>query len=125
MLRQLLLEQVCQGVVEAVLLKVRPGDTGRVLLRGQVIDLADLRPVLTAGDRGWIADLHLGDRGEWLRRQGSWEQRRGYQQADGASQDGAFHDGVPPLHFVIFCSSRSRVRRARRRNSQGSNSRGR
>ena len=50
MLRQLLLEQVCQGVVEAVLLEVRPGDTGRVLLRGQVIDLADLRAL----DRKYI-----------------------------------------------------------------------
>ena len=125
MLRQLLLEQVCQGVVEAVLLEVRPGDASGVLLRGQVIDLADLRAVLTAGDRGWLADLHLGDRGEWLRRQGGWEQRRGYQQAGGASQNGACHDGVPPSLFVIFCSSRSRVRRARRRNSQGSSSRGR
>lgn len=106
MLRQLLLEQVCQGVVEAVLLKVRPGDTGRVLLRGQVIDLADLRAVLTAGDRGWIADLHLGDRGEWLRRQGGWEQRRGYQQAGGASQDGAFHDGVPPITMYLRSKAR-------------------
>ena len=91
MLRQLLLEQVCQGVVEAVLLKVRPGDTGRVLLRGEVIDLADLRPVLTACDGGRVTDLHLGHFGEGLRRQGGGEQRRGHQQTGGASQNGAFH----------------------------------
>ena len=106
MLRQLLLEQVCQGVVEAVLLEVRPGDTGRVLLRGEIIDLADLRPVLTACDGGGIADLHLGDRGEWLRRQGGWEQRRGYQQAGGASQNGAFHDGVPPITMYLRSKAR-------------------
>ena len=91
----------------------------------EVIDLADLRAVLTAGDGGRVTDLHLGHFGEGLRRQGGGEQRRGYQQAGGASQNGVFHEGVPPSHFVIFCSSRSRVRRARRRNSQGSSSRGR
>ena len=99
MLRQLLLEQVRQGVVEAVLLEVRPGDAGGILLRGEVIDLADLCAVLTAGDGGGVADLHLGGCGEGLRRQGGGEQRRGHEQTGGASQDGAFHGCFPPFHI--------------------------
>ena len=91
MFRQLLLEQVCQGVMEAVLLEVRPGDASGVLLRGQVIDLADLCAVLTAGDGGGITDLYLRRFREGLRRQGGGEQRRGHQQTGGASQNGAFH----------------------------------
>ncbi len=39
MLRELLLEQVDERIVEAVLLEIRPGDTGRILLRRKVIDL--------------------------------------------------------------------------------------
>ena len=34
MLGEVLLKQVCERVAETVLLKVGPGDTGRILLRG-------------------------------------------------------------------------------------------
>ena len=57
--RQFLPEEVCQGVVESVLLKIRPGDAHRVILRSQIIELPQFRAILTLGDGGGITDLHL------------------------------------------------------------------
>ena len=52
--RELLLEQVHQRVVYAVLLEVGAGDARRVLLGAEVIDLADLFAVLAPGHRSGI-----------------------------------------------------------------------
>ena len=83
MLGELLLEQVCERVAEAVLLKVGPGDAGRILLRGQVIDLLQLRTILAPGHRGWIADRRsLGGKGA---------DRQGQHQRRGAKAECSFH----------------------------------
>ena len=57
MLRKFLLEQIHQGVVVSVLLEVRAGDAGGIVLRGQIVELADLSSVLTLGDGAGVADL--------------------------------------------------------------------
>ena len=54
MLRGLLLEQVHQRVVYAVLLEVGAGDARRVLLGTEVIDLADFSAVLAPGNGSGI-----------------------------------------------------------------------
>ena len=56
MLRKFLLEQIHQGVVVSVLLEIRAGDAGGVVLRGQVVELADLSSVLILGDGAGVAD---------------------------------------------------------------------
>ena len=56
-LRQFLLEQVDEGIAEPILLEIRPGNTGGILLRPQVIILPDLRTIFALGDGGGIADL--------------------------------------------------------------------
>ena len=59
MLRQLLPQQVCQGVVETILFEIGPGDARGVVLRPQVVELPHLGAILTLGDSSRVADLHL------------------------------------------------------------------
>ena len=56
-LRQFLLEQVDEGIAEPILLKIRAGNAGGILLRPQVIILADLCAILAPGHGGGVADL--------------------------------------------------------------------
>lgn len=57
--RQFLPQQICQSIVETILLKVRPGDARGIVLRSQVIELSQLGAILTLGDSSRVADLHL------------------------------------------------------------------
>ena len=57
--RQFLPQQICQSIVETILLKVRPGDARGIVLRSQVIELSQLGTILTLGDSSRVADLHL------------------------------------------------------------------
>ena len=56
-LRQFLPEQINEGIMESILLEIRPGNAGGVLLRPQVIILADLCAILIPGHGGGVADL--------------------------------------------------------------------
>lgn len=56
-LRHLLLEQVRQGIVDAVLLEIRAGDPSGILPRLKVIDLPNLAAILALLDSGGIAHL--------------------------------------------------------------------
>ena len=56
-LRRFLLKQVREGVVPTVLLKVGTGNTTRIILRAQVVGLADLRAVIALDDGCRVADL--------------------------------------------------------------------
>ena len=94
MLREFLLQQVGEGVAEAILLKIGPGDAGGVLLRTQVVILADLRAVLAPGDGGGIADLGR------LRGQGSGRQGHGQAQRRGAQGKFAFHVRSSPFSHM-------------------------
>ena len=78
--RQFLPQQVCQGVVEAILLKVRPGDACGIVLRSQIIELPQFRAILALGDGGGVADLHRVR----SRCQGRGGQRHGQAQHGGA-----------------------------------------
>jgi hypothetical protein len=78
-LGQLLLQEVHQGVAETLLLKIRAGDAGGIIPLGQVVNLADLRAVLTSGDGGRIA--HGADGG--LRRTGGGRHDHGQHQGHG------------------------------------------
>ena len=59
---EFLFQQVGEGVVVAVLVKIGPGDASGVILRSQVIHLPDLAAVLAPGDSsgvtgGWLGGL--------------------------------------------------------------------
>ena len=87
-LRQFLLEQICKGVVEAVLLEVGPGDTSRIILRRKIIDLLQFRTILTLIDCCGVTCLGLrrGSGGQCRR-----GQRHGQAQHCGAEGHCAFH----------------------------------
>ena len=94
---EFLLQQVGEGVVVALLLKVGTGDASGIVLRPQVVHLPDLAAVLALGNGGRIAGGRLGG----FRRVGG---KGGGGQAHGKSQDtqqpGRVGDGFP-LHRKI------------------------
>ena len=65
--RKLLLKQIHQGIVEAVLVEVGAGNARRVIGGTQIVHFADLGAVLGPGDGGGIArlgrQLRLGGEG--------------------------------------------------------------
>ena len=91
---EFLFQQIGQGIVVALLLKVGTGDASGVVLRPQVVHLPDLAPVLAPGDGGGVAGGRLGG----FRRVGG---KGGGGQAHGESQNaqqpGRIGDGFP-LH---------------------------
>ena len=69
--RKLLLQKVRQGVLKAVLPKVRAGNARRIVFRTQIIDFLQFRAIVTADDGGGVADLGVRYRGFKVRRQRS------------------------------------------------------
>ena len=109
MFGELLLEQVCERVVEAVLLEVGPRDTGRIILRRQIIDFLQFRTILTLIDCRGVTGLGLR-RGSGGQCRGG--QRHGQAQHCGAEGHCAFHRH--PLLYIVMpsieglgCSGRS------------------
>ena len=94
--RQFLPQQVCQGVVEAVLLKVGPGDACGIVLRSQIIELPQFRAILALGDGGGVADLHRVR----SRCQGRGGQRHGQAQHSGTQSQCSFHHSLPFSYFI-------------------------
>ena len=98
--RQFLLEQVRQGILETILLEIRAGDSGRVILGSQIIDLLQFRSIIAANDGGGVADLGVGRGSLKVRRQGGGGQRHGQAQRRGAKGKHSFH-----FMFLLFSSS--------------------
>ena len=77
---EFLFQQIDEGVVVAILVKIGPGDAAGVILRPQVVHLSDLGAVLAPGDGGGITGGRLGG----FRRGGG---KGGRGQTHGKSQD--------------------------------------
>src|SRR5699024_3123773 len=64
---KLLFEQIRQGIVEAILLKIRAGNPCGVILRPQIIDFFQFCAVLSAADRSRVTYLGCSSRTPTIR----------------------------------------------------------
>ena len=69
--RKLLLQKICQGVLKAVLPKVRAGNACGIIFRTQIIDFLQFCAIVVSDDGGGVADLGVRHRGFKVRRQRS------------------------------------------------------
>ena len=73
-LRKLLLQKIRQGVLKAVLPKVRARNARRIVFRTQIIDFLQFCAIVVSDDGGGVADLGVRHRGFKVRRQRSGSQ---------------------------------------------------
>ena len=70
-LRKLLLQKIRQGVLKAVLPKVRAGNACGIIFRTQIIDFLQLCAIVVSDDGSGVADLGVRYCGFKVRRQRS------------------------------------------------------
>ena len=95
---KLLAENVREGVVEAALLKVRARDARRVRLRGEIVDLPKLGPILRDNDGSGVTDV------AFLCCTGGGEKRRAHGKQHGADGDESFHKWMSSSYIYIVGS---------------------
>ena len=95
--RKLLLQKIRQGVLKAVLPKVRAGNARRIVFRTQIIDFLQFCAIVVSDDGGGVADLDVRHCGFKVRRQRGGRQRQSQAQRRSA-------EGKHSFHFVFLFS---------------------
>ena len=89
--RKLLLQKIRQGVLKAVLPKVRAGNARRIVFRTQIIDFLQFCAIVASDDGGGIADLGIRHRGFKVCCQRGGRQRQSQAQRRSAKGKHSFH----------------------------------
>ena len=89
--RKLLLQKIRQGVLKAVLPKVRSGNARGIVFRTQIIDFLQFCAIVVSDDGSGIADLGVRHRGFKVCRQRSGRQCQGQAQRRSAERYHSFH----------------------------------